>query len=56
MTLIRAFTKVDEQGRIPIPANIRTHGKVKPGQLVEVRLSGASKAKNLVILQREKIR
>jgi len=56
MTLVRAFSKVDEQGRIPIPANILTQAKLKSGQLVEIKLTGAGKAKNLIISQREKIR
>jgi len=56
MTLVRAFSKVDDQGKISIPANIRTQAKLKPGQLVEIKLSGAGKAKNLIISQRENIR
>jgi len=56
MTLVRAFSKVDEQGKIAIPANIRTQAKLKPGQLVEIKLTGAGKAKNLVISQREDFR
>ena len=53
MTLIRAFSRVDEQGKIPIPANIRTQAKLKPGQLVEIKLTGAGKAKNLIISQKQ---
>ena len=56
MTLIRAFSKVDEQGKIPIPTNIRTQAKLKSGQLVEIKLSGAGKAKNLIISQKENFR
>jgi len=56
MTLIRAFSKVDEQGKIPIPTNVRTQAKLKPGQLVEIKLSGAGKAKSLIISQRENFR
>ena len=56
MPLIRAFSKVDEEGKIPIPANIRTQAKLKPGQLVEIKLTGAGKAKSLIISQREEIR
>lgn len=56
MTLVRAFSKVDKEGRIAIPANIRTQAKMKPGQLVEIRLTGAGKAKNLIISQRENFR
>jgi AbrB family looped-hinge helix DNA binding protein len=56
MTLIRAFSKVDEEGRILIPANIRTQAKLKPGQVVEIKLTGAGKAKNLIISQRQDFR
>lgn len=52
MTLIRAFSKVDGQGKIAIPAHIRTQAKLKIGQLVEIKLAGAGKAKNLIIFQR----
>lgn len=53
MTLVRAFSRVDEQGKISIPANIRALAKLRPGQLVEIKLTGARKAKDLHILQRE---
>ncbi len=56
MTLVRAFSKVDEQGKILIPGNIRTQAKLKSGQLVEIKLTGAGKAKNLIISQRENFR
>jgi len=54
--LVRAFSKVDNQGRIPVPANIRTQAKLKLGQLVAIKLTGAGKAKNLIISQRENVR
>ena len=53
MTLVRAFSRVDEQGKIAVPANIRNLAKLKTGQLVEIRLTGARKAKDLIIVQRE---
>jgi bifunctional DNA-binding transcriptional regulator/antitoxin component of YhaV-PrlF toxin-antitoxin module len=56
MTIIRAFCKIDEQGKIPIPTNVRTQARLKPGQIVEIKLTGAGKAKNLVISQRENSR
>jgi len=56
MSLIRAFSKVDKEGKITIPANIRIQAKLKPGQLVEIKLTGAGKAKNLIISQRENFR
>jgi bifunctional DNA-binding transcriptional regulator/antitoxin component of YhaV-PrlF toxin-antitoxin module len=56
MTLVRAFSKVDKEGKVAIPSNIRTQAKLKPGQLVEFKLTGAGKAKNLIISQRENFR
>ncbi|MBT9140868.1 MAG: hypothetical protein DDT30_01452 [Dehalococcoidia bacterium] len=56
MTLVRAFSKVDEQGKIAIPANILTQAKLKPGQVVEIKLTGAGKAKTLVVSQRGSFR
>ncbi|NQT47566.1 MAG: hypothetical protein HQ578_01170 [Chloroflexi bacterium] len=56
MTLIRAFAKVDQEGKIAVPANIRAQARLKPGQMVEIKLTGAGRAKNLVITQRESIR
>jgi len=56
MTLVRAFSKIDDQGKIPIPTNIRTQAKLKPGQLVEIKLSGAGKAKSLVVSQKKDFR
>jgi len=54
--LVRAFSKVDNQGRIPVPANIRNQAKLKLGQLVEIKLTGPGEAKNLIISQRENVR
>lgn len=56
MTLVRTFSKVDEEGKISIPPNIRTQAKLKPGQLVEIKLTGAGKAKSLLISQRKDLR
>ena len=40
MALMRAFARVDEEGRISIPDNIRKEVDLKEGQLVEIKLSG----------------
>lgn len=37
MVLVRAFSRVDEKGRIEIPANVRKVMKIKPGQLFEFK-------------------
>ena len=37
MTLIKAFAKVDEKGKIQIPENVRKTMKIKPGQIFEFK-------------------
>lgn len=53
MTLMRAFSKVDTEGKITIPANIRREVGLKPGQLIELKVIGASKKKNILISPKE---
>ncbi|MBI4007939.1 MAG: AbrB/MazE/SpoVT family DNA-binding domain-containing protein [Planctomycetes bacterium] len=55
--LIRAFTNVDEKGRIFIPDNIRRNVGIEPGQLVEMQIVGSSNDRQtmkLVIHQYQK--
>ena len=49
MTLMRAFSKVDKEGKIQLPGNIRRAAELKEGQLVELKITGASKKKNILI-------
>ena len=49
MTLMRAFSKVDKNGRIKLPNNIQRAAQLKEGQLVELKITGASKKKNVLI-------
>ena len=49
MTLMRAFSKVDKDGKIKLPNNIRRAVQIKEGQLVELKVTGASKKKNILI-------
>ncbi len=53
MTLIRAFAKVDKDGKIPIPNNIRREVNLKEGNLVEIKTSGPSQAQHIVIHKRK---
>jgi len=53
MTLMRAFSKVDKEGKIKLPGNIQRAAKLKEGQLVELRITGASRKKNVLITSRE---
>ncbi len=49
MTLMRALAKVDENGKIPVPSNIRLEAGLKPGQLVELKIVGASPKKRVLV-------
>lgn len=56
MTLIRAFSKVDEQGKVSIPSNILREVDLKPGQLVEIKLQGTKNAQYIVVHKRKAAR
>jgi len=56
MALMRAFGKVDEEGRISIPGNIRREVGLKEGQLVEIKVSGTNRAQFIVIHKRQSAR
>ena len=49
MTLMRAFSKVDKDGKVKLPNNIQRAAQLKEGQLVELKITGASKKKNVLI-------
>jgi len=53
MALMRAFAKVDKEGKIPIPSNIRREADLKEGQLVEIKVSGPNGAQYIVIHKRD---
>jgi len=38
VSLKRAFARVDGEGRVSIPDNIRREAEIQPGQLVEVKV------------------
>jgi len=56
MTLMRAFSKVDKDGKIQLPCNIQRAAELKEGQLVELKITGASKKKNVLISARSSTR
>ena len=56
MTLMRAFAKVDKEGKIPIPSNIRREVDLKEGQLVEIKVAGTERACHIVINRRKTAR
>jgi bifunctional DNA-binding transcriptional regulator/antitoxin component of YhaV-PrlF toxin-antitoxin module len=53
MTLMRAFSKVDKEGRIKIPGNIQRAAGLKEGRLVELKITGASRKKSVLVTSRE---
>ncbi|MEW6410767.1 MAG: hypothetical protein AB1488_11795 [Nitrospirota bacterium] len=56
MTLMRAFSKVDKDGKIKLPGNIRRAADLKEGQLVEFKIVGASAKKSILITARKAAR
>ena len=54
--LLRAFAKMDADGKLSIPNNIRRESGFKTGQLVELKVVGASKKKQLLLSARESAR
>ena len=52
MTLMRAFSKVDREGKIQLPGNIQRAADLKEGQLVEMKIVGASRKKNILVSAR----
>ena len=56
MTLMRMFSKVDSEGKIYIPPNFQRETGLVKGQMLELKLVGASKRKNLLITARDNAR
>ena len=56
MTLMRAFSRVDKEGKIKLPGNIQRIADLKEGQLVELKVVGASRKKSILITAREVVR
>ncbi len=56
MALIRAFSKVEKDGTIRLPGNIQQAADLKVGQLIELKIVGASKKKNILVLAKENAR
>jgi bifunctional DNA-binding transcriptional regulator/antitoxin component of YhaV-PrlF toxin-antitoxin module len=56
MTLMRAFSKVEKDGEIKLPANIQRAAGLKEGQLVELKILGASAKKSILITARKSAR
>jgi len=53
---VRAFSKVDKEGKIQLPGNIQRAADLKEGQVVELKIIGASRKKNVLISARSNAR
>ena len=56
MTLMRAFSKIDKEGKIQLPGNIQRVADLKEGQLVELKITGAGRKKNILVSARDSAR
>ena len=52
MALMRVFSRVDKEGKIMVPGNIQREAGLKGGQLVELKIVGASRRKNILVSAR----
>jgi len=52
MTLMRALSRVDKEGKIKLPANIQRAADLKEGQMVELKITGASRKKSVLLTSR----
>jgi len=56
MILVRAFSKVEKDGKIKLPGNIQRAADLKEGQLVELKIVGASRKKNILVSAKDSAR
>ncbi len=56
MSLMRVFSKVDMEGKVAIPGNIQRAAGLKEGQLVELKIVGASAKKSVLVTPRKSAR
>jgi len=54
MALMRAFAKVDEEGKIPIPKNMARQTGLKPGATIEIKVTGPGAGQFVTIHTRKK--
>lgn len=54
MTLMRAFAKVDEQGKIRISQNIARETGLTPGATVEIKVTGPGLGQFITVHRRRK--
>ncbi len=54
MALMRAFAKVDEEGKIRIAKNIARETGLKPGATVEIKVTGTNPTQFITVRARKK--
>ncbi|MBE0478214.1 hypothetical protein IBX65_03710 [Candidatus Aerophobetes bacterium] len=52
-TLIKCFVRIDSQGHIVVPDNIRRALELKGNQLLELKVIGTSRNRNILISKRK---
>jgi len=50
MALVKAFSRVDGHGKVRLPSNIRREAGLREGQLIELKIVGAARRKNILLL------
>jgi bifunctional DNA-binding transcriptional regulator/antitoxin component of YhaV-PrlF toxin-antitoxin module len=55
-TLIKSFARVDSKGRVLLPDNIRRTLELRENQLLELKVIGTRRHRNVLISKREVIR
>jgi len=53
---MRAFSKVDNEGRVLIPKNMSRQARLEPGLPVEIKVQGPNTAQYLIIKPRKRAR
>jgi len=56
MTLMKAFSKVEKDGKIKLPANIQLAAGLKEDLLVELKIVGTSTNKSILLTARKSAR
>ena len=54
MAVMRGFSRVDKEGKIPIPSNIRREAQLQEGTTVEIKVQGVQAAQHIVVRRRAK--
>lgn len=49
MPLVKGLSRVDKDGRVAIPKNIRKEASLREGQLVEIKVKGSRLAQYITI-------